>query len=183
MKMHQLIFSKEPSVRRSRHIIFWLCWFLYLSCTQLRNQTPDEIGMKSFVIYQAGVSANRVLLQMLFCYPFIYILIPRFFQKKKYAAFTLLFILLLLAMYCVTYTDYLYIWTDRHSPIFFDIPGIRPLSPFQAKYFSIYSNLHCTGTFVSASIILAVKYYKSWYTKQRENETLIYQTPGLNCNY
>jgi hypothetical protein len=175
MTMHHLIFSREKSVRISRHVIFWLCWFLYLSCTQLRNQTPDEIGMKSFVIYQLAVSANRVILQMLFCYPFIYVLIPQFFQKKKYIAFPISLILLLLTMYWITYKDYLYIWSDRSSPIFFDIPGIRPLTVFQSKYFAIYSNIHCTGTFVAASILLAVKYYKNWFYKQRENETLIYQ--------
>ncbi len=175
MNMHDLIFSNKRSLRLSRHVIFWLSWFLYLSCTQLRNQTPDEVGMKSFVIYQMSVSANRVILQMLFCYPLIYFIIPRFFQKKKYVAFSILLTLLLVAFYWVTYIDYLYIWTDRSSPIFFDIPAIRPLTFFQAKYFAFYSNLHCTGTLVATSIILAVKYYKNWFNKQRENETLIYQ--------
>ena len=175
MNIHELIFSKERSVRLARHVIFWLSWFLYLSCTQLRNQTPDEVGMKSFVIYQMSVSVNRIILQMLFCYPFIYILIPRLFQTKKYAAFFVSLALLLAALYWVTYVDYLYIWTDRSSPIFFDIPGIRPLTLFQAKYFSAYSNIHCTGTLVAVSFLLAVKYYKNWYNKQRENETLIYQ--------
>ncbi|HEY4966910.1 MAG TPA: histidine kinase [Puia sp.] len=175
MTIHELIFSKERSVKLVRHAIFWLSWFFYMSCTQLRNQTPDEVGMKSFVIYQMSVSANRVFLQMLFCYPFIYVLIPRFFQTRKYVTFFLLLVLLLTALYGVTYVDYLNIWTDRSSPIFFDIPGIRPLTPFQARYFSVYSNIHCTGTFVAASILLAVKYYKNWYNKQRENEALIYQ--------
>jgi hypothetical protein len=175
MNMQSFIFSGKTSVRVARHVVFWLAWFLYLSCTQLRNQTPDTVGMKSFVIYQMGVSANRIFLQMLFCYPFIYILIPRFFQKKKYPAFALWLSLLLISIYWVTYIDYIYIWSDPHSPIFFDIPGIRPLTPFQCKYFAIYSNVHCTGTFVAASIILAVKYYKNWFEKERENETLIYQ--------
>lgn len=175
MIMHDLIFSMGKSERLNRHVIFWLSWFLYLSCTQLRNQTPDEIGMKSFAIYQLGVSANRIILQILFCYPFIYILIPRFFQKKKYTAFSIFLILLLVDMYWVTYIDYLYIWSDRTSPIYFDIPGIKPLTLFQSKYFAIYSNIHCTGTFVAAGIILTVKYYKNWFNKQRENETLIYQ--------
>ncbi len=175
MNMHDLIFSNKQSLRLSRHVIFWLSWFFYLSCTQLRNQTPDEVGMKPFLIYQMSVSANRVILQMLFCYPFIYILIPRFFQKKKFATFTVLLTLLLVAIYWITWVDYFYVWTDRSSPVFFEIPPIRPLTPFQAKYFALYSNLHCTGTTVATSIILAVKYYKNWFNKQRENETLIYQ--------
>jgi hypothetical protein len=175
MNIHRLIFSNERSVRLSRHVIFWLSWLFYLCCTQLRNQTPDEVGMKSFTIYQLGVSTNRIFLQMLFCYPFIYFLIPRFFQKKRYAAFSIWLFVLLAAMYSLTYYDYLYMWSDRSSPIFFDIPGIRPLTPFQCKYFAVYSNIHCTGTFVATSIILAVKYYKYWFNKQRENESLIYQ--------
>jgi len=175
MNMQSLIFSREKSVRVARHVIFWLSWFLYLSCTQLRNQTPDMVGMKSFIIYQLSVSANRVLLQMLFCYPFIYILIPRFFQKKKYLVFAFWLSLLLLSIYWVTYVDYFYIWSDTRSPVFYNIPGIKPLTPFQSKYFAIYSNIHCTGTFVAASIILAVKYYKNWFRKERENETLIIQ--------
>ena len=80
-----------------------------------------------------------------------------------------------MSMYWVTFIDYLYIWSDSSSPFFFNIPGIRPLSLFQSKYFALYSNIHCTGTFVAASIILAVKYYKNWFEKERENETLIYQ--------
>ena len=175
MNLHQLIFSDEKPVRISRHIIFWLSWFFYISCTQLRNQTPDEVGIKSFVIYQLSVSANRVLLQMIFCYPFVYWLVPQFFQKKKYILFFSLLLLFLVALYWVTYIDYIYIWTDRHSPIFFDIRGIKPLTPFQAEYFSAYSNIHCTGTLVSVSIILAVKYYKNWLLKKRENETIMYQ--------
>ena len=175
MTMHDFIFSGERNPRWSRHFIFWLCWFLYLSCTQLRNQSPDEIGLNHFIIYQLGVSANRVLLQMLFCYPFIYLIMPAFFQKRKFKEFAIVTGIFIIAMYWVTYYDYLYIWSDRSSPIFFDIPNVRPLNMFQTEYFAIYSNLHCTGTLVSLSLILAVKYYKSWFKKERENEILIYQ--------
>jgi LytS/YehU family sensor histidine kinase len=68
-----------------------------------------------------------------------------------------------------------YIWSDPRSPLYFDIPHVKPLTLFQVKYFSVYSNVHCTGTFVAATIMLAVKYYENWYKKQRENESLIYQ--------
>jgi sensor histidine kinase YesM len=175
MTMHKLIFSNDKPIRWGRHLIFWLSWFFYLSCTQLRNQTPDEIGIKSFIIYQFGVSANRILLQMLFCYPFIYFVIPRFLSNKKYFKFSILTALFLFALYLLTYYDYIFIWSDRSSPLFFDIPNIKPLSLFQSNYFAIYSNIHCTGTFVVLSIILTIKYYKNWFNKQRENEMLIFQ--------
>ena len=175
MTAHDFIFSDKPKARWRRHFFFWLCWFLYLSCTQLRNQSPDEIGMNHFIIYQLGVSANRVLLQIIFCYPFIYLIMPVFLQKRKFRAFAFISLITIVATYWVTYYDYLYIWSDRRSPIFFDIPNVKPLTVFQCEYFALYSNIHCTGTFVALSLILAVKYYKSWFKKERENEILSYQ--------
>jgi hypothetical protein len=175
MTMHDFIFSDQRNARMSRHFAFWSSWFLYLSCTQLRNQSPDEIGMNHFIIYQMGVSANRVFLQILFCYPFIYLLMPAFFQKRKFKEFAIATGIFIVAMYWITYYDYLYIWSDRNSPIFFDIPNVKPLTAFQCKYFAIYSNIHCTGTFVALSLILAIKYYKRWFKKEHENEILIYQ--------
>ena len=173
--IHNLIFSDNSGTKIKRHLMFWFGWFMYISCTQLRNQTPEEIGLRNFVIYQLGVSLNRVLLQIIIIYPFIYIIIPRFLQKNKLISFYILIIVFLSLMYLITLIDYLYIWSDIHSPIYFDIPNVKPLSRFQSEYFALYSNIHCTGTLVSASILLAVKYYKNWYQKERENESLIFQ--------
>ncbi|HEX4375149.1 MAG TPA: hypothetical protein VHZ50_17720, partial [Puia sp.] len=66
MSMHELIFSGNRRTRIARHFIFWIGWYLYMVCTQVRNQTPQDIGMKNFIIYQLGVSANRLLLQIIF---------------------------------------------------------------------------------------------------------------------
>lgn len=175
MTTNDFIFSEQRNARWKRHLSFWTIWFIYLSCTQLRNQTPEEIGMNHFIIYQMGVSANRLLLQIIFCYPFIYIIIPLFFQKRRFKEFALVASLFAFVMYWFTYYDYLYVWSDSTSPIFFDIPRVKPLSLFQVQYFSLYSNIHCTGTLVALSMMLSVKYYKSWYRKERENEVLIYQ--------
>jgi hypothetical protein len=102
MTVHEFIFSNNRRTRIVRHIIFWTCWYLYMACTQLRNQTPDVIGMKNFVIYQLAVSLNRVMLQIVFCY-IIYVVIPYFLQKKKYWQFATLFILELIGEYWLTY--------------------------------------------------------------------------------
>jgi Histidine kinase len=175
MTLHELIFSDQRNRRIYRHVIFWSCWFLYLSCTQLRNQTPDDIGLDHFIIYQLGVSANRVLLQMLFCYPFVYFVIPRYFREKKFKMFFLFLCLMSVGLYWITYLDYYYFWSNNHSFIFFNIPKVIPLTTFQCEYFSLYSNLHCTGTLMAVTFLLSVKYYKNWYNKERENEQLISQ--------
>jgi len=120
-----------------------------------------------------GVSANRILLQAVFCYTMIYFLVPHYLQKKKYKAFSVALILILFCFYWITYLDYVYIWSDTNSPIFFNVNGVVPLTLFLSKYYAIYSNIHFTGSLVACSIILVAKYYKSWYKKQRENEMLI----------
>jgi sensor histidine kinase YesM len=170
MSIHEFIFSNDRRTRISRHLIFWIGWYFYMVCTQVRNQTPQDIGMKNFIIYQLGVSANRLLLQIIFCYTMVYFLVPRYLQKNKYKAFSIALIAVVFCFYWITYFDFLYIWSDKTSPIFFNVEHVVPLSPFLTKYFSIYSNIHFTGSLVSCSIILVIKYYKSWYKKQRENE-------------
>jgi hypothetical protein len=178
MTTHELIFSNDRRTRIVRHLIFWAGWYLYMACTQLRNQTPDVIGMKNFIIYQLAVSLNRTLLQIVFCYVTIYLVIP-FLQKKKYWQFGALFILAIIGEYWLTYFDFTYIWyhtyvwISRSLPYFYDPNAVKPLTPFLNRYYIIYSHVHFTGTLVSCGIILSVKYYKNWYQKQRENEMLL----------
>ncbi len=179
MTIHQFIFSKKRSIRIVRHVIFWTCWYLYMACTQLRNQTPDIIGTKNFVIYQLAVSLNRVILQIVFCYIVVYVLFPFFLQKKKYWQFFALFILTVIGEYWLTYFDFTYVWYNTYLwiskwlPNFYDANIVKPLTPFLNRYYIIYSHVHFTGTLVSCGIILVVKYYKGWYVKQRENATLL----------
>ena len=171
--MHHFIFSSNRRTRICRHLVFWLGWYFYMVCTQVRNQTPQEIGMRSFVIYQLAVSANRLLLQALFCYTMIYYLVPRYFVKGKYALFSGIFLIAVVSLYYITYLDYIYIWSDVRSPLYFKVDQVKPLSPFMSRYFAVYSNIHFTGSLVACSMILTARYFKRWYQKQRENEMLL----------
>ena len=179
MTMHEFIFSNKRSVKISRHLLFWTGWFLYMVCTQVRNQSPEVIGMKNFIVYQLATSLNRLLLQMIFCYATVYFLVPRYLQKKKYVQFTVVFLLFFFGMYWLTYFEFVhfwyrsYLWLSKILPFAYESNPVGPLSMFLNKYYSFYSNVHFTGSLVSSGIILSVKYYKSWYIKQRENEMLI----------
>ncbi len=179
MTMHEFIFSNKQRIKISRHVLFWTGWLLYMVCTQVRNASPDDIGMKNFIVYQFATSLNRLLLQIIFCYILVYFLVPRFLQQKKYGQFTVLLILFLFGMYWLTYFEFTYVWYNSYVwiskllPLPYDPNAVKPLSLFLNEYYSFYSNLHFTGSLVSSGIILVVKYYKSWYIKQRENEMLI----------
>jgi sensor histidine kinase YesM len=177
--MHEFIFSHDRRKRIIRHILFWLYWLLYMACTQLRNQSPEVIGMKNFIIYQLAVSLNRLVLQIIFCYVVVYFLIPFYLQKRKYWQFSFLLAFFLFVIYWLTYFDYTYVWfrtyllISRSVPLFFDPAVVKPLTPFLNKYYIIYSHVHFTGSLVSCSIILIITTFKRWYTKEMENELLI----------
>jgi hypothetical protein len=148
-------------------------------CTQVRNQSPDDIGMKNFIVYQIATSLSRVILQIIFCYIVVYFLVPRFLQKKKYVEFIALFVMFVFFYIQLTYVEFTnvwyrsYLWISKAMPFDSVANVVRPLSTFLNRYYSIYSNVHFTSSLVSSGIILSVKYYKSWYIKQRENELLI----------
>jgi sensor histidine kinase YesM len=178
MTMHEFIFSNERRVRIARHLAFWSGWLVYMICTQVRNASPEDIGMKNFIVYQFATSVNRLLLQIIFCYVLVYFLVPRYLQPKKYGQFTVLLMLFFISMYWLTYFEFTYVWyksyvwISKTLPLPY-VPSVKPLSAFLNRYYSFYSNLHFTGSVVSSGIILIVKYYKSWYLKQRENEMLL----------
>lgn len=181
MTLHEFIFSEKRGTKIARHIIFWTCWYLYMAATQLRNQTPEVIGMKNFIIYQLAVSLNRVLLQIVFCYIIVYLVFPVFLHRKNYFQFAVLFILAFIFEYWLTFFDFTYVWYKTYLwmstilPNFYDAKVVKPLSPFLNRYYIIYSNVHFTGSMVSCGIILSIKYYKNWYVRQRENATLMYE--------
>ena len=179
MTMHEFIFSNDRRIKISRHLLFWTGWFLYMVCTQVRNASPEDIGMKNFIVYQLATSLNRLILQIIFCYIVVYFLVPRYLQKKKYGQFIVLFTLFLFFYILFTYIEFVnvwyrsYVWISKALPFKYVPNVVKPLSAFLNKYYSVYSNVHFTGSLVSSGIILSVKYYKSWYIKQRENEMLI----------
>ena len=179
MSMHEFIFSDKRRTKISRHVLFWSAWLLYMICTQVRNQSPEGIGMKNFIVYQVATSLNRLVLQMIFCYVGVYFLVPQFLQKKKYAQFVVLFILFLFGMYWLTYFEFVhvwywsYVWISEALPMPYTPNVVKPLTMFLNRYYSFYSNIHFTGSFVSSGFILLVRYYKIWYKKQRENEMLM----------
>lgn len=179
MTMHEFIFSNNRRIKIARHVIFWFGWLVYMICTQVRNASPDDIGMKNFIVYQFATSINRLLLQMVFCYVLVYFLVPRYLSKKKYGQFTFLLLLFFVLIYWLTYFDFTYVWYNSYVwiskllPFPYQLNVVKPLSIFLNEYYSFYSNFHFTGSVVSSGIVIVVKYYKRWYVKQRENEMLL----------
>jgi hypothetical protein len=183
MTIKELIFSNERNMRLSRHLIFWLCWFLYMALTTVRLRSPEEIGVKGFILYQLSVSTSRIILQIFFCYTIVYFFLPKYLKKDNYRRFSFACILLLFCCYGISYLYYWVAWINPvtkeygtrefYNWLFNGHVESQNFSPFRFQYFIFYSHFNFSGTIVSCGIIVLIKYYKNWNKKQRENELLI----------
>src|ERR687883_319679 len=118
MNLHNLIFSNKRSARISRHVLFWLSWFIFMTCTTVRIYSPETLGLKDFIFVQWAVPAVRLPLQIIFCYSFAYWLIPRYLQKKALWKFVVAAALYLFCFYWLSYYIYWVAWVDKSSIVY-----------------------------------------------------------------
>jgi len=85
MSINQFIFANTPIKRYERHFVFWIIWY----CVNLLVWSYQSI------VYQL----LDVIGDIVFSYTAIYLLIPVFFQKKRYVSFVVGCLMLTLAMY------------------------------------------------------------------------------------
>ncbi len=170
MNLHELTFN-NGRYRFLRHLIFWLCWLLFSAAVQLTNFKPGPIALGDLVIYQLIRSITRLPSFVLFSYVTVYFLVPVFLQKGKYIYFFIYFLVFVLIVYWLNY----FFLTPT-----FNLPGSivgnqnrsMPITPFIRKFFAFYSNVNFTGAIPACCLMLAIKYYKDWYKKQKESEML-----------
>jgi len=171
MNLHDFIFSNSRWYRLTRHLFFWLGWFLFSGIVQFSFQSANVENPRNnfwdIIFYQFYRSLGRVCSLIPFCYFIVYFLVPRFAQDRKFIQFGVLFFLTVISLYILTYYS-LYFYTE-----------IARVNPYVQKwpawlYFfnSFYSNINFTGSVPTCCLMLAIKYYKNWYVKQRRSEQL-----------
>jgi hypothetical protein len=164
MNLHDFIFSDNRWYRLLRHICFWLGWFWFSGVVQLSifvQGVPDNV---IDIIYSQFLrSLNRFPGIFLFCYFVVYFLVPRFARNGKLKQFIVVFLSSVLVLYVVTFIWFRYARVD---------PAIEHWPDFAFFYFSFYSNINFTGAVSTCCLMLAIKYYKNWFIRQRRSEQL-----------
>ena len=94
MSLHEFIFSPRRKQRIARHVLLWsLCYAYLVICFPpygTETAAGIEIGGPVAFIKKAGIRGLfHLLCQMSFCFPLLYILMPAYFWKRKYAQFGL----------------------------------------------------------------------------------------------
>jgi hypothetical protein len=166
MSLHDFIFSDKPRYRVSRHLCFWLGWILFAGIAQFTTtgrRTSPDLDLLKTIYGQFLRSLNRLPGIFLFCYIVVYFLVPRFTRNGKLRQFIIVLLFSFLLAYLATFLWFRYARVD---------PAVNFWKQFGFFYYSFYSNINFTGAIPTCCLMLAIKYYKNWFLKQRRSEQL-----------
>lgn len=161
MRGNDFIFSNRFNYRLTRHLVFWILYCTYFYIQSIPPRKFDE-----FFIARTYYTAlmNLCCFAPVFItavYFFIYYLLPRTLQKKKYLLFAFSFLL----VYAVgTFINYF------TATVFLYYTGYFPMT-FQHKI--EMSNFNTRWGMVIAIIALGIKSSKNWWLQQKENLAIL----------
>src|SRR6188768_901786 len=89
-------FSEKPRDRIKRHLIFWLCWWLYFGMLHAINPFgKEEISYFRNLPFTIPESILHLIPQMLITYSILYFVWPRYILTRTYFKAGLLFVLII----------------------------------------------------------------------------------------
>jgi sensor histidine kinase YesM len=168
MDLQAFIFSRGRKASIKRHLAFWIGGYLFLVVSYPPHGTSGPIngieveGIIQYYKMAAIRSFFHLLCQMIFCYPFLYYLVPEFFRKKKYAQFIVLLLLLLAMTSVLRFVIFSYIYNPIMRGLNFYVN-----STSQILKNSIIQNIE--GPAFMGFLFISIKLYKDWQQKQKDN--------------
>lgn len=182
MTTYDFIFSNRPSHRITRHVIFWVIWWLYFIVTFLlptfqfpgyaSNTHNPFIAKYGVLLFIKEVLIFKSLLpvilpQVAYTYAIISFALPRYFFKRKgFAATTFAFIGIMAFIYAASIgLMYIPFYRNYILGIAANIPGLEDAIHFVNKSYLFHLP-------VVASFAIMIKLMKRWWLKQKETEQL-----------
>ena len=168
MNLHDFILSDKKSYRFTRHLVFWLLWWVYFTGIYFHYQQTgmQQIGFEKWNGPLFIKSSVLVAVHLITCYIFIDFLLPAFLLKGRYLPLTTS--ILILCAILVTGSYYL------HKDIFPLIDSALNHNPSVASQNLWWTSISA-GILSSPKVIAAatfIKLIKRWYLKQKEKERL-----------
>ncbi len=180
VKTYDLIFSNRPAHRISRHLLFWIAWWIFFEFTYFlptywypgwnTQNIPAPVQQSGYFVFYKIILLNTLLaiiMHVFFTYMLIYFLMPRYLVNGKYFVFAFSVALLLFSCVTLFYFDFKY-----GNPLVAKILGRNP-KPWTHKQL-----IDCTWDMVLyncpavGGAALGIKLVKRWWLKQKESQQL-----------
>jgi hypothetical protein len=164
MNQQQFIFSDEPKYRLRRHLLFWLCWWIFFGI--LYSYTAKVSLLPNFERLPFAMVDALVFLipHMFLSYSLMYYVIPKFVFSGRYfkAGILVLFFFLVTASISALIGTYL-------------LPVIR-IAIFGRDYDYVFNPTYLLsllaglrGAITIGGLAAAIKLMKHWYAKEQRN--------------
>jgi hypothetical protein len=163
--LYNIVFTDDSSVRWKRHFLFWLAVFFY-HLLRIGIMMP-AINSHNIWSLLERVTWHGVILNMIFTYLIVYIVVPKYFSKGKYGMFGMgLFIVFLLVDVLGLIHNSLLVPDNPVSNAIGAIHVARPFfwGPREIRLFGNPPLICC--------LFLSLKTLKSWHLEQLKTEML-----------
>jgi len=159
---HDFIFSDITSYRVPRHLVFWFVFTLIFSIQSFGDPLAGFISKES-LMHVLETDMCFLPFCILSVYIFSNFLFPVFLKKKKYAAFIVGFLLVVM----------LGVWIDYYATdLYFNLASVNTLT-FGQKIMVDYNFVW--SAILGGGVVLGIKLGKNWYQQQNENLLLAKQ--------
>lgn len=146
--MNEFIFSNKYRVWR--HLLFWIAYTLLTASLFLAYTPLGAIG-RHWIIGFIWLPAR-----MLYCYPLMYWVIPKYLQKRKHAQFVMIILLWFIAGWFLNYFYRVYVFHPLMENLKF--PYVK--NPFQTDTFLLMTT--------AAGITSIIKLFQNGLRKQQQ---------------
>lgn len=151
-----------------RHLAFWALGYLFMVSTYPPHGSvwpAHGIEIAGITTYYEMVmirSFFHFLCQMFFCYPFLYLLVPRYLWTKRYVPFLGLLLLLLALASSFRYT----VFRFAYNPVMHSF-HFEESTPGDLLKLSVIQNFD--GPAFIGFIFIALKLFKDWQRMHQDN--------------
>ncbi len=150
-----LSLDSHPKDSLARHILFWVLVFLYFVLTA--NRLYYHSFLQIIEMYTMVVGT-----QIITAYTCLYILIPKFLDKKKYLSFIVLLLLLLGAMWAVYCLFKMWFYDPKYFDIFDELGQKYASENFITRFLKPAVFLSKVIKFLTPTVLLlTLRFYKS----------------------
>src|SRR5688572_7210227 len=195
MKTYDFIFSNQPRHRISRHVIFWICWFVFIVFAYQipivdvfpnwnikaridfaqKKYGMDFITMRggwANLAWEISYKQLRILLcHIAFIYFLIYYILPLYISNKKKWITTGKLILIFIAFFALHYFIVYMNILDSRTELAkrgFDLKSI-PVPTYSTIIKNTRNHIFFNLTTLVA-LTVAIKLLKRWWKKQKETQ-------------
>ncbi|MBI2730299.1 MAG: histidine kinase, partial [Sphingobacteriales bacterium] len=165
--LYNIILSNDKWYRVQRHLFFWLAVYIYQVLRISIFYPPDKLWNGMPAILKMSLIFGCFFL-IYFTYTFVYYLVPRFYNRKKYFLFGVAGFLLIVSLELLALTyNYLNISAQVTRLIGINFTQAGFMESYRPPLIRMLGNppLIC-------GFFLALKTMKNWYKEQLQNDLL-----------